>query len=205
MVDMAAASGRQRPPPLPDASPERRCTLRSRKAHTLPRECSAHGDFPYHLTQAVILLPAAIFVRLPAFDHELSELQLKPPAFHAFNSHGVQPDDGYIDCRPLCWHFGRSLLTCRAGRSAFLRQRTPAPISGSAQRQMLPYLFAERFGFLAGEMAMAKDDQQLLKATICRLMSTAPRVPSDAQRTLYLFEAAHRAFRKSTPIFGPMR
>jgi hypothetical protein len=33
----------------------------------------------------------------------------------------------------------------------------------------------------------------------------APRVFSDALRTLYHFESAHNPFRKSIPIFGVMR
>ncbi len=44
----------------------------------------------------------------------------------------------------------------------------------------------------------------LCQSPDCR-NATAPCVFKDAQRTLYDFESTHRAFRKSVPIFGPMR
>jgi len=37
-----------------------------------------------------------------------------------------------------------------------------------------------------------------------RIAARAPGVLLDAQGTLTLFESTHRAFRKSSPIFGPM-
>jgi hypothetical protein len=50
----------------------------------------------------------------------------------------------------------------------------------------------------------AKTVTAILRQAVIALHAKAPCVLLDAQRTLYLFEATHRAFRKSIPIFGPM-